>query len=179
MKSSILILFITSCAMTAFAQNVRQLTGSGGAVTGTSGSATVRVVSLAGQPLVGQSQAGDIINGSGFTSILRARNAALDALPPRVGLPTSYEFLQNYPNPFNPSTEIVFGLSAPANVSLRIYDGAGRLVRGLAAGIRPAGAYREIWDGRDASGRAVSSGIYFYRLDAGAFSQTRKMVLLR
>ncbi len=86
---------------------------------------------------------------------------------------------QNYPNPFNPATEIVFGLSAPANVSLRIFDAAGRLVRELAAGDRPAGTHRAIWNGRDASGAAVSSGIYFYRLEAGAFSETRKMVLLK
>jgi len=86
---------------------------------------------------------------------------------------------QNFPNPFNPATEILFGLKEPANVSLRIYDAAGRLVREVAAGNHAAGAYREIWDGRDASGRAVSSGIYFYRLEAGTFSETRKMVLLR
>jgi hypothetical protein len=86
---------------------------------------------------------------------------------------------QNHPNPFNPATEIVFGLRAPANVSLRIYDAAGRLVRELAAGQYAAGAYRKIWDGRDANGAAVSSGIYFYRLEAGTFSKTRKMVLLK
>jgi flagellar hook assembly protein FlgD len=64
-------------------------------------------------------------------------------------------------------------------VSLRIYDAAGRLVRVLIAGTKPAGNYSEAWDGLDASGRASASGIYFYRLDAGAFAQTRKMVLLR
>ena len=86
---------------------------------------------------------------------------------------------QNFPNPFNPVTEISFGLKEPANVSLRIYDAAGRLVRELASGIHPAGTHHAIWNGRDANGAAVSSGIYFYRLDAGAFSETRKMVLLR
>ncbi len=86
---------------------------------------------------------------------------------------------QNFPNPFNPATEIVFGLRAPANVSLRVYDAAGRFIRELAAGIHPAGTYQKIWDGRDANGAAVSSGIYFYKLDAGAFSRTRKFVLLR
>ena len=86
---------------------------------------------------------------------------------------------QNFPNPFNPVTKITFGLKEPATVSLRIYDAAGRLVRELAAGNRPAGTYQEMWDGKDASGRAVSSGMYFYKLDAGAFSHTKKMVLLR
>jgi predicted lipoprotein with Yx(FWY)xxD motif len=86
---------------------------------------------------------------------------------------------QNYPNPFNPTTRIAFGLKEPAIVSLRIYDAAGRLVRVLVESSRPAGAYAELWDGRDSSGRSVSSGIYFYRLNAGTFESTKKMILLR
>jgi hypothetical protein len=86
---------------------------------------------------------------------------------------------QNYPNPFNPTTRIEFGLNAPATVSLRIYDAAGRLVRSLVEGARLAGNYREVWDGKDAGGASVSSGVYFYRLDAGAFSKTNKMIVLR
>jgi hypothetical protein len=91
---------------------------------------------------------------------------------------TSY-LSQNYPNPFNPTTRIAFGLSAPGHVSLRIYDVAGRLVRALVADSRPAGTYSEIWDGHDSNGSAVASGIYFYRLTAGSFEQTRKMALMR
>jgi hypothetical protein len=86
---------------------------------------------------------------------------------------------QNYPNPFNPTTNIAFALSTPGQVSLRIYDATGRLVRVLVQGDRPAGHCREIWDGRDDRGRGVSSGVYFYRLEAGSFTQTRKMILLR
>jgi hypothetical protein len=86
---------------------------------------------------------------------------------------------QNFPNPFNPTTRIAFGLSAPGHVSLRIYDVAGRLVRILAEDNRSAANYAEVWDGKDASGRAVASGIYFYRLTAGSFEQTRKMALTR
>jgi len=93
--------------------------------------------------------------------------------------PDTTYLAQNFPNPFNPTTRITFGLKAPATVSLRIYDAAGRLVRILVAGSRPAGNYSEIWDGRDNGSRSVASGIYFYRLDAGSFSQTRKMALLR
>jgi hypothetical protein len=94
-------------------------------------------------------------------------------------VPGASYLAQNFPNPFNPTTKIVFGLAAPADVSLRIYDAAGRLVRMLVEGARPAGNYSELWDGRDSGGRAVASGIYFYRLTAGAFTQTRKMALLR
>ena len=86
---------------------------------------------------------------------------------------------QNYPNPFNPVTRVIFGLDAPAQVSLRIYDGAGRLVRVLVEAERPAGTYEMMWDGRDNSGLAVASGVYFYRLTAGSFTETRKMVLMR
>jgi hypothetical protein len=96
---------------------------------------------------------------------------------PAVPLATYLE--QNYPNPFNPSTSIAFGIDAAAKVVLRIYDARGRLVRILIEEEREAGVYNEVWNGRDGRGRPVSSGVYFYRLDAGAFTETRKMVLLR
>jgi hypothetical protein len=97
----------------------------------------------------------------------------------RPGAPAATYLAQNFPNPFNPTTRIEFGLSAPANLSLRIYDAAGRLVRVLAEGNRPAGTYAEMWNGKDDGGRAVSTGIYFYKLDAGTFTQTKKMILLK
>jgi hypothetical protein len=93
--------------------------------------------------------------------------------------PAASFLAQNFPNPFNPTTKIAFGLAAPANVSLRIYDAAGRLVRVLVDEARPAGNYSELWDGLDSRGAAVASGIYFYRLTAGSFTETRKMALLR
>jgi hypothetical protein len=86
---------------------------------------------------------------------------------------------QNYPNPFNPATTIRFSLIEPAAVSLRIYDAAGRLVRVLAEGPLSAGTYARAWNGTDSRGAAVSSGVYLYRLDAGSFSRTRKMILIR
>ena len=86
---------------------------------------------------------------------------------------------QNAPNPFNPTTRIEFGLKDATRVSLRIYDASGRLVRLLVEGNRPAGRHAEMWDGRDADGLRVASGIYFYRLTAGRFDQTNKMVLVR
>jgi hypothetical protein len=93
--------------------------------------------------------------------------------------PDASYLAQNYPNPFNPATRIEFGLSAPAHVSLRIYDAAGRLVRSLVNEERRAARYEETWDGRDSNGRSVASGIYFYRLNAGTFEQTKKMALMR
>ena len=86
---------------------------------------------------------------------------------------------QNFPNPFNPETNIYFGLKQPADVSLKIYDVSGRLVRTLVREGRPAGIYKETWDGIDNRGASVASGVYFYKLKAGSFSDTRKMVLAR
>jgi outer membrane protein assembly factor BamB len=86
---------------------------------------------------------------------------------------------QCYPNPFNPSTTIRFTLGEAARVRLGIYDVSGRLVRVLLDDRRGAGSHNEMWDGTDHAGRGVSSGVYFYRLEAGAFIETKKMVLLR
>jgi hypothetical protein len=93
--------------------------------------------------------------------------------------PDASYLAQNYPNPFNPATRIVFGLKEPASVSLGIHDTAGRLVRTLLIGSRTAGTYSVVWDGRDANGRAVASGVYFCRLVTGELVETREMVLLR
>ncbi|MGD1047199.1 MAG: FlgD immunoglobulin-like domain containing protein [Candidatus Krumholzibacteriaceae bacterium] len=93
--------------------------------------------------------------------------------------PAATYLTQNYPNPFNPMTRIAYGLSAAGHVSLRIYDASGRLVRALVEGAKPAGVYGATWDGRDSRGGEVASGIYFYRLRAGAFDDTKKMALTR
>ena len=117
------------------------------------------------------------IHGNVSGCALLTPDGVTDVETPKT--PEAAYLRQNYPNPFNPTTRITFGLGAPGNVSLRIYDAAGRLVRVLAEGARAAGNYAELWDGRDSNGRAVASGIYFYRLTAGAFTETRKMALLR
>ena len=96
-------------------------------------------------------------------------------------MPRGFSLSRNFPNPFNPSTTISYSVpegEAPL-VSLKIYDLSGRVVRTLVNGIREAGAYSVVWDGTDSFGRSVSSGVYFYRLKAGSFMQTRKMVLLK
>ena len=86
---------------------------------------------------------------------------------------------QNYPNPFNPTTVVSFDLAAPGRVRLDVFDVAGRLVATLIDGVRAAGPSQTTWNGRDANGQPVSSGVYFYRLLAGGTSQTKKMVLLK
>jgi hypothetical protein len=89
-------------------------------------------------------------------------------------LPTTYALEQNYPNPFNPSTTISYALPKQGFVTLKIHDVLGRVVQTLVEKTQEAGMYRVRLD---ASG--LSSGVYFYRLAAGSFIETKKLVLLR
>ena len=93
--------------------------------------------------------------------------------------PKPLTLYQNYPNPFNPSTRIAFFLPETRMVKLTIYDTSGRLVKRLVNEMREAGKYVVEWDGRNESGRRVNSGIYFFRLDTGKKSITKKLVLVR
>ena len=87
---------------------------------------------------------------------------------------------QNYPNPFNPKTKIDFELSNQSVVSLRIYDLSGRLVRTLLDGeVVDAGRREAVWRGMDERGRQVAAGVYFYRLEASAFGETKRMTLVK
>ncbi len=84
------------------------------------------------------------------------------------------------PNPFNPSTTIRYDVpNGGARVSIAVFDVTGRRVRSLVDGAQPAGQQSVTWDGRDDGGTTVASGVYFYRMTAGSFAQTRKMVLLK
>jgi hypothetical protein len=92
----------------------------------------------------------------------------------------TYRLGQNYPNPFNPSTTISFQIPEAGHVDLRIYDGSGKLVRTLVDGWKDnGGLFAVTWDGLDNTGVSVASGIYFYKLMAGSFVDTKKMVLIR
>jgi hypothetical protein len=91
-----------------------------------------------------------------------------------ASVPTYYVLRQNYPNPFNPSTTIEFTIPKTGFVTLIIYDILGKKVATLVSETLTAGSYEYQWD---ASG--LASGVYFYRLEAGQFSQTKKLLLLR
>ncbi len=93
-------------------------------------------------------------------------------------LPTTFALYANAPNPFNPQTAIRFDLPQAETVRLEVYDVLGRKVRALIQSDLPPGIHRVIWNGRDSRGRQVGSGVYFYRLEAGAYTQTRRMLLL-
>jgi poly(3-hydroxybutyrate) depolymerase/ligand-binding sensor domain-containing protein len=89
-------------------------------------------------------------------------------------LPTHYSLSQNYPNPFNPTTRISFSLPSRAFVSLKLFDALGRQVAVLVSKELSAGTYSSQWNASD-----VPSGVYFYRLQAGSFSETKKLIVLR
>ncbi|HHV37752.1 MAG TPA: T9SS type A sorting domain-containing protein [Candidatus Cloacimonetes bacterium] len=85
----------------------------------------------------------------------------------------------NYPNPFNPTTMIKFSLKENSDVSLNIYNLKGQLVRKLVNKELAAGNHQMLWDGKDTRGSSVSSGIYFYRMEAGSYKATQKMMLMK
>ena len=106
--------------------------------------------------------------------------AADQALEPAASaLPSRYVLAQNYPNPFNPETTIRFELHAEGAMRLEVYNLSGQVVRTLVDEYRSAGRYSVVWDGTDAAGRGLASGVYLYRIVAGEFAQTRKLILMR
>ena len=98
--------------------------------------------------------------------------------------PKETALLPNYPNPFNPETWIPYQLAQPADVTLTIYAVDGTVVRQLVLGHQPIGIYQgktraAYWDGKNALGEPIVSGVYFYTLTSGNFAQTRRMLILK
>jgi WD40 repeat protein len=94
-------------------------------------------------------------------------------------VPAAAQLSQNFPNPFNPTTVIPFYLETPGHVDLQIFTASGRRVVTLIQDRLPHGRHEIMWHGLDASGGPVASGLYFYRLEALGFSETRRMMLVR
>jgi hypothetical protein len=100
-------------------------------------------------------------------------------------VPQAYALGQNYPNPFNPSTRISFSLPQTGAVTLKVFNLLGQELTTLVNGPMTAGTHETLWDGRDAAGRVLASGVYFYRIEVkgpdggAAYSAMRKMVLLK
>jgi len=125
------------------------------------------------------------VQAHGSRDILQAARIPIADLTPvsvdETGnsLPLKFELAQNYPNPFNANTTISYTLTNDGQISLAVYDLAGRKVANLFNGNQSAGNYQIVWDGTDNSGQVASSGIYFYRLIANGQSSTRRMMLLK
>ena len=96
-----------------------------------------------------------------------------------INLPSTVYLGNNYPNPFNSSTTIQYTLPRNEYVRLSIYSISGQLVKTIENGVRSVGVHTESWNGTDARGRSATSGIYFYRLEAGGETFVKKMVLMR
>ncbi|MBT7901761.1 MAG: T9SS type A sorting domain-containing protein, partial [Candidatus Marinimicrobia bacterium] len=94
-------------------------------------------------------------------------------------IPDTYVLHQNYPNPFNPITMLRYDLPKDALVNITIYDMLGREVRTLVNTTQDAGFKSVIWNATNNQGMSVSSGVYIYSIEAGEFTQTKKMVLLK
>jgi hypothetical protein len=101
------------------------------------------------------------------------------------GLPLTFDLEQNYPNPFNPTTQIKYSLAKQSFVILSVYNLLGQHVRTLVHEEQAAGRITTVWDGRNAAGSVVGSGVYFYRLEArptdgsARFVSVRKMMMVR
>jgi hypothetical protein len=100
-------------------------------------------------------------------------------IPTAAALPKSFNLSQNFPNPFNATTQIRYAIPQDANVRLEVVNVLGQRVKVLVDGFQTAGFKQVTWDGRNDNGDLVSSGVYFYRIAAGAYNHVMKMSLLK
>jgi len=103
---------------------------------------------------------------------------------PALPIPKVFRLLQNYPNPFNPETWIPYQLAKNAEVTIKIYNAFGQLIKTISSGEKEAGFYTNkdeaaYWDGMTGTGEPVASGVYFYNIKAGEFYATRRMVIIK
>lgn len=96
-----------------------------------------------------------------------------------TAVPDKFALEQNYPNPFNPETKISYQLPVESHVSIKVFNLTGQLVRTLVEEFKTAGVYTVVWEGRNDTGLSLPSGAYFYRINAGDFQQTLRMILLK
>jgi hypothetical protein len=115
-----------------------------------------------------------IVRGHDNSEIQVSLNESVGTVVPRI-----FELKANHPNPFNPMTKISFSLPEPQDVLLKVYGVDGRCVATLVNETRSEGLHEVLWTGRDDTGQTVSSGTYFYQIEAGPYSQVRKMSLLK
>lgn len=124
-----------------------------------------------GSPCLGAGESGDNIGALGITTTA-VSNVVSE-------LPTTFELNQNYPNPFNAETQLQYQLAEKSQVTLKIYNLLGQEIRILVNDEKIAGYYTTHWDGKDANGILVGSGIYLCQMKAGSFISTRKLTILK
>jgi len=182
----VLLVIIVSLAVQWRAEAESTLSGCGAAVMQNS---SFRITGAVGRSVIGITRSSSAVAYAGsrhFSCGVGNGRDSVSAAPSIASVDGSIdpEAGQNYPNPFNPETWIPYRLAAEANVTIAIYGVRGQLVRILELGIQPVGAYflkdkAAYWDGRNEAGESVASGIYFYRIQAGEFIVTRKMIVTR
>ncbi|MBN1781304.1 VCBS repeat-containing protein [bacterium] len=120
-----------------------------------------------------------ISDGRGLLDTASVFITVMPAASVKTLIPLSSVLYQNHPNPFNPTTTIRYDLPRDSRVRVTVYDIVGREVADIVDENQSAGTYQTVWSGCDRTGRAVPSGVYFYRIEAGEFVRVRKMVLVR
>ncbi len=137
-------------------------------------------VQVGGNPWLVGYAVGDTGTITKYTELLIVTDVkqVSDAIPGR------FDLIQNYPNPFNPTTSITYDIASQADVTLKIYNVLGQLVRTLVNSTQEAGSYEAVWNGQNIDGEQVSSGVYLYRLEATSLSgetyvNMKKMVLMK
>lgn len=121
----------------------------------------------------------DYSSGRAEVKSINPEVGAISASNSAEALPTSFGLFQNSPNPFNPTTTISFAAPQAGEVKISVFNILGQNIKDLVNGYMEAGYHQVVWDGKDRSGDAVASGIYFYKINAKDFSDTKKMVLLK
>ena len=121
---------------------------------------------------------GDIFAGTFGGGVFRSAESTTAVEEIATSIPSSFSLEQNYPNPFNPSTTIEYSVQKAGNVRVKIHNTLGQLIRNLVNESKPIGEYSISWDGKNDSGRKVTSGTYFYQLQVGDFISTKKMLLI-
>ncbi len=173
MKHTLLLLtlwVLTSTAVVAQHQIPRSVFGNG-ATTTSDGS--FKIVGTLGQSVIGLMSTTDhtILAGFWYTTFERA--TSIEQIQ-EEGLPRGFRLDQNYPNPFNPMTTLAFAIPQGAHVTLKVFDSLGRVVSMLVDKALGPGAYNVVFDAED-----LPSGVYFYRIEAEEFVQTKKLILLK
>jgi len=142
-------------------------------------STNYKIVNTIQQPLsVNAVSSTNYIISSQFWGGMKSLKTSADQICDEV-LPKEFKLCQNYPNPFNPETTIKFHLPRSSKVTLTIYDVQGHLVRQLVRGTRAPGYHSVQWNGQNEAGMMVTTGVYFYRIQADNYCEIKRCLLLK
>ncbi|MCK4404108.1 MAG: T9SS type A sorting domain-containing protein [candidate division Zixibacteria bacterium] len=171
-------IFSMSYSHTLAYQIPRQVLNGGGAMW--LSTTSYKLSSSLGQSITGVQATADTILYTGFWNPWVVQTTPVEWEEEDFSqLPKEFDLRQNYPNPFNPTTIIEYALPKVSQVKIRIYNILGQKVRNLVDEPQEPGYKTIHWDGKDDGGNEVSSGVYFYRIEAGDFVKCKKMTLLK